>query len=73
MNTNAIHNILNLIGLIVGALVTYDWTMLGFDAAQAAALAGWFILGDKTIKMALNISRDGMGGLFKPQPPVSRK
>lgn len=70
MNTNAIHNILNLIGLIIGALMTYDWTMLGLSAPQAAAVASALLLGDKVIKFAMNIFRDGLGGLFKPQPPV---
>lgn len=72
MNTNMIHNILNLIGLIVGALITFDWQSLGFTAEQAALVAGWVLLGDKVIKLLMNIMRDGMGGLFKPQPPVIR-
>ncbi len=70
MNTNAIHNILNLIGLIVGALITFDWTQLGLDASQAAFIAGGVLLADKVIKFAINIFRDGLGGLFKAQPPV---
>ena len=72
MNTNAIHNILNLIGLIIGALMTYDWTMLGLSATQAAAVASALLLGDKVIKFALNIFRDGFGGLFKQQPPFQK-
>jgi hypothetical protein len=70
MNTNAIHNILNLIGLVVGSLVTFDWAGLGMSAEGAAMLAGWVLFGDKIIKLAINIFRDGLGGLFKPQPPV---
>lgn len=70
MNTNAIHNILNLIGLIVGALVTFDWAGLGLSPESAALLAGWVLVADKVIKLAMNIVRDGIGGLFKPQPPV---
>jgi hypothetical protein len=69
-NTNAIHNVLNLVGLIVGALITFDWTTLGLSAEAAAMLAGWVLLGDKIIKLAMNITRDGLGGLFKTQPPV---
>lgn len=71
MNFNAIHNILNLVGLIIGALITFDWTTLGFSAEQAAMFAGWVLLGDKIIKLAMNIFRDGLGGLFKTQPPVA--
>jgi hypothetical protein len=72
MNTNAIHNILNLIGLIIGALITFDWTTLGFTAEQAALFAGWVLIADKVIKLAMNLLRDGLSGLFKAQPPVSR-
>lgn len=70
MNTNAIHNLLNLIGLIVGALITFDWTALGFSAETAAFVAGIVLLADKVIKFAINIFRDGLTGLWKPQPPV---
>jgi hypothetical protein len=70
MNTNMIHNMLNLFGLVIGALITFDWTQLGLTAEQAAFIAGWVLLGDKIIKLAMNIFRDGIGGLFKQQPPV---
>ena len=70
MNTNAIHNILNFVGLIIGALITYDWTQLGLSAESAAFIAGWVLLGDKIIKLAMNIFRDGLGGLLKNQPAV---
>ena len=33
MNTNLIHNILNVLGLLVGAVVTFDWTALGASPA----------------------------------------
>lgn len=69
MNTNAIHNILNLIGLIIGALLAYDWQAI-FSPEVAATVAAWLLLGDKIIKLALNLFRDGLLGLFKPQPPV---
>lgn len=70
---NAIHNILNLVGLIVGSLVTFDWAGLGLSAESAAMVAGGFILADKIIKLAMNITRDGIGGLFGYQPPVVAK
>ncbi|MDG3577108.1 hypothetical protein P7F60_11965 [Rhizobium sp. YJ-22] len=72
LNANAFHNVLNLIGLIVGALIAFDWTTLGLDPATAATVAGGFLLADKIIKLALNITRDGLTGLFKVQPPVER-
>ena len=70
MNTNAIHNVLNLIGLVIGALITFDWASLGLSAEMAALIAGGVLLADKIIKLAINIVRDGFGGLFKVQPPV---
>jgi len=70
MNVNAIHNILNLIGLVVGALITFDWASLGLAPEAAAFVAGAVLLADKIIKLAMNIFRDGIGGLFKVQPPV---
>ena len=70
MNTNMIHNILNIVGLIIGSLLAYDWTMLGLSASQAAFVAGIVLTADKIIKLAMNVLRDGLGGLFKAQPPV---
>jgi hypothetical protein len=70
MNSNMLHNILNVVGLIVGALITYDWQSLGLDPVTAAKVAGGVLLADKIIKLAINITRDGVTGLVKPQPPV---
>lgn len=70
MNTNAIHNILNLIGLVVGSLIAFDWASLGLAPETAAMIASGFILADKIIKLVMNIFRDGLGGLFKTQPAV---
>lgn len=69
-NANFVHNCLNLIGLIIGVLITFDWTSLGLTAEQAAFVAGWVLIGDKVIKLAMNITRDGLLGLWKVQPPV---
>jgi len=70
MNTNALHNILNLIGLIVGSLITFDWAGLGLAPEVAAMVAGGVLLADKVIKLAINVTRDGVGGLFAQPPPV---
>ena len=72
MNANAFHNILNLLGLIVGSLIMFDWASLGLAPATAATIASGFILADKVIKFGMNIFRDGFGGLFKVQPPVAK-
>lgn len=72
LNVNLIHNVLNLLGLIVGSLMLYDWTQLGLDAAQAATISAAFLTADKVIKFTLNIFRDGLTGLWKVQPPVKQ-
>lgn len=72
MNANMFHNILNLVGLVVGSLVTFDWAGIGMSAPVAASVAGGFILADKIIKLGMNITRDGIGGLFTVQPPVEK-
>lgn len=70
MNANAIHNILNFLGILVGSLIAFDWASLGLAPETAAMLASGFILADKIIKIGMNLVRDGLGGLFKEQPPV---
>jgi hypothetical protein len=61
---------LNFLGLIVGSLIAFDWAGLGLPPATAAAIASGVLIADKVIKLAINVLRDGFGGLFKPQPPV---
>lgn len=70
INTNLIHNILNIISLIVGVLVTVDWTTMGLDPSRAAAVAGGVLIAQNVIKLVINITRDGLAGLAKNQPPV---
>ena len=70
-NTNLVHNILNLIGLILGALLTVDWTGLGLSDLAAAKVAAGVLLLSNLIKMTMNLTRDGASGIMKPQPPVA--
>lgn len=70
MNTNMLHNILNLIGVLVGALISFDWTTIGLSASTAAAVGGGVLLLQSGIKLAINVLRDGLTGLVKDQPPV---
>lgn len=70
MNTNLLHNILNVVGLLLGLWATVDLTSLGLEKATATMLAGWFLLGSNSLKLVLNTLRDGVTGLVKPQPPV---
>ena len=73
MNTNMFHNILNIAGVIVGTLITFDWAQLGVTGAVAAQIAGGLLLASSLIKVGVNITRDGVTGLVKEQPPVEDK
>jgi hypothetical protein len=70
MNANLVHNVLNVLGLLFGALVTFDWTSLNLTAEQAVVVSGWVLMGDKIIKLGMNLFRDGPTGLWKAQIPV---
>lgn len=70
LNTNLLHNILNVLMLLFGSLITFDWTMLGLDARTALFVTGIIIISEKILKITVNIVRDGFSGLAKVQPPV---
>lgn len=65
MNTNMIHNFLNIAIAAVAALGAFDWTVL-FSQSTALVIVG--ILA--SAKSVINVLRDGFSGLTKPQPPV---
>lgn len=66
MNTNMLHNVLNLVMALLGSLAAYDWASFGFAPATIAMIMGALSFA----KLAINIVRDGFGGLMKSQPPV---
>lgn len=66
MNTNLIHNILNIAMIVVAGLAGFDFVGLGLDPV----LSGKIVAGLGTAKMIINVIRDGFAGLMKPQPPV---
>ncbi len=66
MNTNLIHNILNIVMIVVAGLAGFDYVGLGLDPV----LAGKIVAGLGTAKMIINVVRDGFSGLTKTQPPV---
>lgn len=72
MNANLFHNILNIAFLIIGVLVTFDWTVFGFDAAVTVKIVGALVLVQSLLKLGINITRDGVTGLVKPHPPVAK-
>jgi hypothetical protein len=66
VNTNLIHNILNIAMIVVAGLAGFDFVGLGLDPI----LAGKIVAGLGTAKMIINVIRDGFAGLMKQQPPV---
>jgi len=65
MNTNLFHNILNIImALTAIALVPDVQALLPPDVAVAVAS------GAASVKLIINVLRDGVTGLVKYQPPV---
>lgn len=65
MNTNLIHNILN-IAIAVVAVLSLPEVIGIFPPHIGLAIAG----GAATAKTVINVIRDGLGGLVKNQPPV---
>jgi len=65
MNTNLIHNIINIVIAVVAAFAVFDWSVF-FDAETAAGIVG----GLSALKIVMNLVRDGLTGLWKTQPPV---
>ena len=65
MNTNTIHNILNFaMALCAVALLPELHTIFPEDIAIKLAS------GAATLKLIINVIRDGFSGLVKDQPPV---
>ncbi len=64
-NTNAIHNMLNIVMALVAGFAAMDWSVIvsqGMAVKIVAALAA--------VKLVINALRDGLAGMMKPQPPV---
>ncbi|TIP08052.1 hypothetical protein [Mesorhizobium sp.] len=65
-NTNAAHNLINVLILLLTSLVGLDWTMFGIDAVLALKITGVLTL----LKILMNVVRDGIAGLVRKQPAV---
>jgi hypothetical protein len=72
LNSNTLHNLISLILLVVGALGTFDWTSLGATPETAVHIVSALALVTSVLKLLVNVSRDGVTGLVKPQPPVKQ-
>ena len=66
MNTNALHNVLNMLMLVFGAVAGFDFASIGLSPT----LAGKIIAALALAKLVINAVRDGLAGMVKEQPPV---
>ncbi len=82
MNSNLFHNILN-VAIALLAAATAFFLATGCTTTAMGALdcsASWIdptwttaaVTGMAVLKTVINIARDGLSGLFKPQPPVEK-
>lgn len=65
MNTNLVHNILNLTIVVVSAIAIADLTPF-----MSEELALQVTAGAASLKLIMNSIRDGVTGLMAQQPPV---
>jgi hypothetical protein len=82
LNSNAIHNILNVanigLGALTGGLLATGCSTLAngmLDCSHSwinPTYTGGAIAVISVVKLGMNIVRDGLGGLLSPQPPVTK-
>lgn len=65
MNTNFLHNIINVLIAVIAAATAVDWNTF-FDTNTSVTIIA-VLAAAKTV---INIIRDGVSGLTKQQPPV---
>lgn len=70
-----LHNVFNIALLAVGlaSVIGCTETAMGFDCTKSLVGPQWgayAALGFGALKLLINVSRDGLGGLTKTQPPV---
>ncbi|NTG74459.1 hypothetical protein G6M02_14120 [Agrobacterium rhizogenes] len=82
LNTNTLHNALNILislsGLLVAVLLATGCTQLldgTLECSQSSVspqVTACVIAALGALKVVVNISRDGFAGLIKQQPPVQK-
>jgi hypothetical protein len=66
MNSNAIHNALNILILFSGSAAGFDFSTIGLSPSLAGKATAVLAI----TKLLMNAVRDGVPGMVKPQPPV---
>lgn len=84
MNSNLFHNLANILTVVLGVLVavllasgcTGDFTTQSIaDCSGSRIDARWLSIAIAVVgglKIGVNVVRDGLAGLSKPQPPVEK-
>lgn len=82
MNSNLFHNIANILMIALAAITAgllasgcVQSAVGAFDCSGSFIDAKWTaltIMGLGFLKVVVNIARDGLTGLAKPQPPVQK-
>ena len=65
MNTNLIHNVINITMALIAGLETFDFTPFMTESTALKVVGGLALA-----KLVINAVRDGLAGMAKDQPPV---
>lgn len=60
---NKLHSVFLLFNIIIGAMMTFDWTQIGLAPHTAQVVAGVVLLGANMTKLALNATGNGATGV----------
>jgi hypothetical protein len=81
-NTNTLHNVINILmtlsALAIAILLATGCTQDALGALECSksvispSITAYAIAGLGALKILINIGRDGITGLTKPQPPVQK-
>ena len=82
LNTNMLHNVLNIMialsALMIAVLLAFgctqsvDGTLECSQSFVAPSYTAYVIAALGALKLVINITRDGISGLIKPQPPIEK-
>ena len=83
LNSNLFHNVANIISAALALVVvillatgcTQDAITMAVECSKSVLDPKWAaaaIMAVQVLKMVVNIARDGISGLVKPQPPVDK-
>lgn len=68
MNVKAIHNFLNIVSVLVGALLAFDFAGVGSAVGADSGVAGTILGGLGFVQTMISAAKNGIGGLFSADP-----